>query len=184
MPPPKSRGFGQGAYNPTSSPIYSLSHVGHFSLGVGTQNTGDGTQNTGVGTQNTNSFYGGFSTPTTANVAATWGRSVQGSQFSSASLVSQTNGSSFNFNLHDGVVNMASVSVASNPFFQSIGHSGITGTGVNGVSGSTSHRVGYSWDPKRSQVDSGDSVYKSKGFLAPAPSTQAPADSPAGYSSI
>jgi len=158
--PAASHGFGSSAYNSTPSPLYSLSHVahaGHFTREVGPQNT--------------NTFYGGVSRPTAVDVTSSWGRSVQGSQFSSASLVPQTHHTSFNFKLHDGVINMASVSVASDAIFR-----------PSSDSASASHRIGYSWDPKRSQANS--EVYYRKGFLAPAPSTQAPADGPAGYSSI
>jgi hypothetical protein len=124
-------------------------------------------------------FYGGISTPTVSvDARSQWGRSSFGGQFSSASLVSQAKNSSFNFNMNNGVINMASVAV----------------TGPNVKSGNST----YSWDAKRATAFSFQeaplsvmSYWKLSGrsttgraFLSPEPFTQYPADSPAGYSSI
>lgn len=167
--PQSQRGYGNGAYQATSTPLYSTSHLGHVSREASNQSR--------------SSFYGGFkSVPTNVDVGSAWGRSAHGAQFSSASAVSQTSGSSFHFHLHDSVVSMSSVAVVSN----------VSGLGVHSHSG----RSSYSWrvaTPHEHHLSatvmpswdlSNTSTLLNVGFLAPEPCTQAPADGPAGYSSI
>ena len=166
--PPAQRGFGNSAYQAASTPLYSTSHLGHVSREASNQSR--------------SSFYGGFSVPTNVDVRSAWGRSAHGAQFSSSSAVSQTSGSSFHFHLHDSVVSMSSVAVVSNA----------SGLGVHSHSG----RSSYSWRvaaPHEHHLSatvmpswdlSNTSTLIKEGFLAPEPCTQAPADGPAGYSSI
>jgi hypothetical protein len=166
--PQSQRGYGNGAYRATSTPLYSTTHLGQISHEASNQSR--------------SSFYGGFSAPTNVDVRSAWGRSAHGAQFSSSSAVSQTSGSSFHFHLHDSVVSMSSVAVVSNA----------SGLGVHSHSG----RSSYSWRvaaPHEHHLSatvmpgwdlSNINTLTRKGFLAPEPFTQAPADGPAGYSSI
>jgi hypothetical protein len=162
--PQEKRGFGSGAYNSTPTPMYSLSHTGYIPNSSSSYTS--------------NSFFGGLSSPAhTPDINSMWGKHSRGAQFSSSSMVPQQNNSLFHYGFHNGVVSMASVAV---------------------VSGQVT-RNAYSWDVNRAvpqlQHNSKTSTPKpywapvdvqstAKGFLAPEPFTQYPAESPAGYSSI
>lgn len=179
--PPSQRGYGKVAYNPTPNPLYSVSHLGQSVHG-----------SVNSSHQATNSFYGGMSKPPhTVDVTSMWGQNSHGDQgqFSGSALVSQSNGSVFHLSLHEGVVNMASVSVVSH---------------ATGKSGHGSKFGSYSWDVNRTSVStrpehssdkiatnltpywslSNNTSAEKIGHLAPEPFTQYAATSPQGYSSI
>jgi hypothetical protein len=168
--PQVQRGFGSSAYQAAATPLYSTAHLGHVAREASNQTR--------------SSFYGGFSVPTNVDVRSAWGQSAHGAQFSSASAVSQRSSSSFHFGFHEGVISMSSVAVVS----------GLDGKYFDGHG--RSNRNSYSWKvtaPHDYHLDAtvmpswnfyNNGTQKSGGALAPPPSTQAPADSPAGYSSI
>lgn len=169
--PPAKRGYGRDAYNSTPNPLYKLSHVGHL----------NSRSNSDSNSQSTNSFYGHFSTPRSVDVTSIWGHSSHSGQFSSASLVSQNNGSAFNLTLHEGVVSMASVAVVSR--FTNQSGKGSYSWDVNRTAAPQQHHDVAKPDLTPYWSRSDDSATK-EGFLAPEPFTQYAATSPQGYSSI
>jgi hypothetical protein len=162
--PQQKRGFGSAAYNSTPTPLYSISHAGHFS-------------NEAISHTTTNSFYGGLASPVhTADVKSMWGQRSRGAQFSASSMVPQANHSLFNFGLHDGVISMASVSVHSGS-----AHSNSYSWDVNRTAASVQQHA-KTTQPAKPYWAAAE--LRRSGFLAPEPFTQYPAESVQGYSSI
>jgi hypothetical protein len=164
--PPAQRGFGNSAYQAASTPLYSTAHLGHVAREASNQTR--------------SSFYGKFSVPTNVDVRSAWGRSAHGAQFSSASAVSQRSSSSFHFGFHEGVINMSSVAVVSGLDVYGHGRSDKNSYSWKATAPHDYH-LGATVMPSWNLYNNGIGKL---GTLAPEPSTQAPADSPAGYSSI